>query len=98
MPKTVESSPQSTQQSGGVSDTESEPPEAKMIKRGPESRCIDQFKNPWLRKDVEQASIVIWRKSLICNLFPADVDEMAAAPSMNAHRLWKFDHSVPQQP
>jgi len=79
MPVTFHSSPRSSQQKSAAADTDSEPWEAKKTKPGQKSRGIDQFKDPRVRKVVEQASITIRQKTLFDNPFPEDVDEMVAA-------------------
>jgi hypothetical protein len=56
-----------------------------MTKQGQNSRGIDQFKDPRVRKVAEEASIMIRWMTLFDNPFPQDVDEMAAAACIKAH-------------
>jgi len=95
---TFHSSLRDSHQKRAADDTDSEPREAKKPKRGQKSRDLDQFKDPQVRKVVEQASTTIRQKTLFDNPFPEDVDEMAAAAWIKRRGLWKFDDSVPHQP
>jgi len=46
---------------------------------------------------VEEAFVTIRLKTLFDNLFPENVDKMAATVWIMARGLWEFDDGVPQQ-